>query len=134
MRAAALPDAPYRTSESHAEDYDLWVRLARRTSLDNLAVRLLDRRVHGASVSDLNAAVQDTSTVRIQQRAIAAVLGREPSASQIAALASPQSPGELLSAALLITRLYLASGGGAAVRRDARNRLLAAAKALWFRR
>jgi len=122
---------PYRTSDPHAEDYDLWVRLSRETMLDNLAEPLLERRVHGNSVSDQNLSAQEASTLRIRQRAIGDLLGREPSASQVGALTKPQSAAELVTAARLIGRLYLASRGGAAVRRDAARRLAAAAKSLW---
>ena len=134
MRRTALPATPYRKRDPHAEDYDLWVRLSRRTTLDNLSEILFERRVHGGSVSDQNLAAQEASTLRIQQRAIAAVLGREPPASHVAALTRPRSSAELLAAALLIGRLYLASRGGADVRRDAWSRLTAAAKALWLER
>ena len=134
MRRAVVPNTPYRTSDPHAEDYDLWVRLSGRTTLDNLAETLLERRVHGGSVSDQNLVAQEASTLRIRQRAIEAVLGREPSASRVAALTRPASAAELLSAGLLIGRLYLASQRGADVRRDAMRQLTTAAKALWLRR
>jgi hypothetical protein len=129
-----LPAAPYRTSHPHAEDYDLWVRLSSRTRLDNLAETLLERRVHGGSVSDHNSTEQEESTLRIRRLAIGAVLGREPSPSHVAALTRPRSAAELVAAASLIVRLYLASQGGADVRREAWRRLVAAAKALWLQR
>jgi glycosyltransferase involved in cell wall biosynthesis len=136
MRRAALPAPAYRASDPHAEDYDLWVRISRRTTLDNLNETLLERRVHGGSVSDQNLVAQEASTIRVQQRAIEAVLGRQPSAARVAALAGPRSPSELLAAAFLIGRLYLACRGGADVRRDAWRRLVAVTRALgraWFR-
>ena len=131
MRRSLLPAAPYRTLDAHAEDYDLWVRLSRRTTLDNLAETLLERRVHGSSISDENLAEQEASTLRIRSRAIADLLGREPPEAHVVALTSPRSPMELVSAALLMRRLYRAAGGGAELRRDAWRRLLTAAKPLW---
>jgi glycosyltransferase involved in cell wall biosynthesis len=130
MRRAVLPPGPYRASAPHAEDYELWVRLARRTKLDNLDQRLLERRVHGASVSDRHEAVQRTSTLHVQQRAIADVLGREPAASQVAALSDPRSPRDVLAAALLIARLYRVSPRGKPVRGDAVARIAAAASGM----
>lgn len=130
MRRAELPAPPYRTSDPHAEDYDLWVRLSARTMLDNLEETLLERRVHGASASDRNASVQEASSLCIQRRAIEAVLGREPPASHVAAVTRPRSLTELAAAVVLIGRLYSASPGGADVRRDALRRVTAAAKTL----
>jgi glycosyltransferase involved in cell wall biosynthesis len=131
MRRVVLPPVPYRTAEPHAEDYDLWVRLSRGTTLDNLADRLVDRRVHGSSVSDRHEGLQQASTLRIQQREIASVLGEVPSVSQVAALSDPHSPLDLLTAAVLIARLYLASPRGRDIRRDAWARFEAAAKLAW---
>jgi glycosyltransferase involved in cell wall biosynthesis len=131
MRRTALPTAPYRTSDPHAEDYDLWVRISRQADLDNLAETLFERRVHGNSVSDQNVTAQEASTLRIRQRAIGAALGREPSLARVKGLTEPQSFVELLAGVQLIGRLYLASRGGADIRRDAARRLVAATKTVW---
>ena len=128
LRRSVLPETPYATVSPHAEDYDLWVRLSRRTTLDNLPERLLDRRVHGTSISDQNLAAQEASTLRVQQRAIALALGHEPPSVHVAALAKPRSLRELLAAALLIARLYRASGRGMEIRRDAWRRVFDAVK------
>jgi glycosyltransferase involved in cell wall biosynthesis len=130
LRRAVLPEAPYETTSPHAEDYDLWVRLSKRTMLDNLPERLLERRVHGRSISDRNLTAQEASTLRVQQRAIASVLGHEPTTRQVAVLAGPRSLTELFAAVLLIARLYRASGRGSAVRRDAWRRVVGAVKIL----
>ena len=134
MRRDVLPPGPYRSAAPHAEDYDLWIRLAQHTILDNLGERLVERRVHGASVSDRHEEAQRASTIRLQQRAIADVLGREPSSSRVEALSHPQSWLELLAAALLIARLYLASPRGEGVLRDAWTRIGVAARATGRRR
>jgi glycosyltransferase involved in cell wall biosynthesis len=44
----------YRRPYRHAEDYDLWLRLAEVGEIDNLADALLDYRVHSMSVSSQN--------------------------------------------------------------------------------
>jgi glycosyltransferase involved in cell wall biosynthesis len=134
MRRTVLPDGPYRTSDPHAEDFDLWVRLSRTTTLDNLGETLLERRVYGASVSDRHAALQEASSLRVRQRAIADVLGRAPSLAHVAALTRPRSAPELLAAGVIIGRLYFASSRDAAVRHDAWDRFAAAAKAWLLRR
>lgn len=131
LRRTVLPDAPYRTAAPHAEDFDLWVRLSEETALDNLGERLLERRVHGSSVSDRHARAQEESTLRVRQRAVAQVLGYEPSISHVTAMTRPESMTELLDAARLIGRLYFASPRRRDVRGDAVRRLISAAKALW---
>jgi hypothetical protein len=100
------------------------------TTLDNLAEILLERRVHGGSVSDRNVDVQQESTLQIRRRAITAALGEEPSLERVTAFAAPRSVLQLLAAARLIVRLYLASPRGPAVRRDVRRRIVAAANAV----
>lgn len=52
LRRAALDSLePYRPSFLHAEDYDLWLRLAERYDCRNLPEPLLRYRVHGAQIS-----------------------------------------------------------------------------------
>jgi glycosyltransferase involved in cell wall biosynthesis len=128
MRRELLPETPYLSTAPHAEDYDLWVRLAGSTELDNVPEILLERRVYGESVSDRNADRQRESGWQIQRRAIALRLGVEPSAAEVRALQEPRSWRELLGAAWLIWRLYRASGGGADIRRDAISRLRGGAR------
>jgi glycosyltransferase involved in cell wall biosynthesis len=131
MRRSVLPDPPYRADYPYAEDFDLWVRLSRRTFLDNLPQPLLRRRVHGDSVSDRNTAVQDESTLRIRRLAITSVLGNEPSVPSVAAMTRPSSLNELLLAMRSIGALYRASPRNAAIRRDAVRRFVTAAKEVW---
>jgi glycosyltransferase involved in cell wall biosynthesis len=124
MRRELLTRAPYSTAAPHAEDYDLWVRLAAVSELDNVPEVLVERRVHGDSVSDRNTELQQRSGRQIQQRAIASGLGVEPSDTEVRALVEPHSWRELGGAVWLIWRLYRASGGGSDIRRDAIRRVV----------
>jgi glycosyltransferase involved in cell wall biosynthesis len=122
MRRELLTDAPYSNAAPHAEDYDLWVRLAALTDLDNVPEALLERRVHGTSVSDRNEDLQRQSVWQIQRRAIESRLGIVPTEADVRALSEPCSWGDLLGAFRLIWKLYKVSGGGADIRRDAIGR------------
>lgn len=51
-RSAVAGVGGYRDSYPHNEDYDLWLRLAGRGRLANLAEPLVDHRRHGGGVSD----------------------------------------------------------------------------------
>jgi glycosyltransferase involved in cell wall biosynthesis len=119
MRRRFFTDTQYSDAAPHAEDYDLWVRLAALTDLDNLPEALLERRVHGTSVSDRNADHQKHSVLEIQRRAITSRLGTVPTEAEVRALSEPRSWRDFLGAVRLIWRLYRASGGGADIRRDA---------------
>lgn len=50
-RSAVLAVGGYRQAFQHAEDYDLWLRIAERHRIDNLAEPLLCYRIHSTSVS-----------------------------------------------------------------------------------
>jgi glycosyltransferase involved in cell wall biosynthesis len=130
MRRELLGETPYSGTAPHAEDYDLWVRLAASTELDNVPEILLERRVYGESISDLNADVQKQSGWQIQRREIASRLGVEPSAAEVRALQEPRSWRELIGAVRLIWRLYRVSAGGSDIRRDAISRIRRAARHL----
>jgi glycosyltransferase involved in cell wall biosynthesis len=123
IRRDLLAAAPYTDAAPHAEDYDLWVRLAALGELDNLRATLLERRVHGESVSDRHPELQRDAAGEVQQRAIAVLLGEPPDERELRALQRPSSVGDLLAAARLIRRLYAAAGGGREIRSDALRRL-----------
>jgi hypothetical protein len=61
-RDAILSVGGYRDLFQHAEDYDLWLRLAERHSLANLPDRLLRYRHHGSKDSLRHAAAQQLAT------------------------------------------------------------------------
>lgn len=67
MRAACLPEPAYREFEP-AEDYDLWVRLAKTYKIKILPKPLVSYRVHNASASKLQADKQNRQISRIVQR------------------------------------------------------------------
>jgi hypothetical protein len=51
-RAAAMAVGGYRHAFTHAEDYDLWLRLSQVTRMANLPEKLVSYRVHPDQVSD----------------------------------------------------------------------------------
>jgi glycosyltransferase involved in cell wall biosynthesis len=59
----------YSQEAMHAEDYDLWLRVAEQHEVDNLPAELLRYRVHGRQVSQTKLRSQQLMTVRIQQEA-----------------------------------------------------------------
>jgi hypothetical protein len=61
-RDAMLSVGGYRSLFQHAEDYDLWLRLAERHSLANLPERLLRYRHHDTKGSLRHAAAQQLAT------------------------------------------------------------------------
>lgn len=61
-RSAVIAAGGYREAFRHAEDYDLWLRLAERHALDNIPVPLLRYRQHGASISHLHRRSQVLAT------------------------------------------------------------------------
>jgi len=69
----------YRPQFAHAEDYDLWLRLAEVSRLANLADPLLDYRTHSNQVSLVQAEQQVVSVVGAQIASQARRVGeREP--------------------------------------------------------
>lgn len=58
----------YDRNYPHAEDYELWNRLAFQTKLANLPVNMLYYRIHGGQVSHVHRAIQDDSARRVRQR------------------------------------------------------------------
>jgi hypothetical protein len=130
IRRSVLPARPYSADAPHAEDYDLWVRLAERVELDNLSDVLLERRVRSASVSAQNADIQRRTTTEVQRRAIELLTGVDPGNNVVRSLGgNPGSPADLVSATVWMLRLYRAAGGGSAIRRDALRRLAHSARA-----
>jgi glycosyltransferase involved in cell wall biosynthesis len=133
IRTALLRENPYDVRATHAEDYDLWVRLSTVADLDNLQETLMERRVHGRSVSDLNAAVQEASVRGIQRRFLESSLGAAVTDKQIKALRDPRTIGDVLHGLRLITRLYRASDRTPAIRADAAQRVRALVRAMLAR-
>jgi glycosyltransferase involved in cell wall biosynthesis len=129
MRRELLLRHAYAADAVHAEDYDLWVRLAAETELDNVPEILFERRVHGGSVSDRNANVQAEIAAQVQRLAIAAALRVEPSEALVRALQRPRTLSEMLGAFRLILRLYRASPHTRPIRRDGLRRIAGAARA-----
>lgn len=62
IRRELLDSAPYRLDFPPAEDYDLWVRLAKTTRLVNIPRALVNYRCHPAGVSRRKAEVAEACT------------------------------------------------------------------------
>lgn len=126
-----------RAQYGFAHDYDLWVRLAQETKLENIPERLLLRRVHPESDMSRNVDAYEVQTQAIALRAAQAHLSAADAATGIRAIRSViTSPYEaddqaLVEGARFIERLfkrYRATVGLArveerAVRADAAERV-----------
>lgn len=80
-RAELLKENPYE-AVVHAEDYDLWVRLAGHTQLANLPRRLMRYRWHGGNISQEKQHEQLRNTDKVILRQLAA-LGLNPDKEQL---------------------------------------------------
>ncbi|MEC0233184.1 glycosyltransferase family 2 protein [Paenibacillus kribbensis] len=58
----------YDSDYPHAEDYELWNRLAFQVQMANIPINLLYYRHHNGQVSNQHKAIQDTTARRIRQR------------------------------------------------------------------
>lgn len=76
-RASVNEVGGYDPRATHAEDYELWLRLAARGDLDNLAEPLLRYRVHSEQVSRAKAIPQSTRVVIARSRRALARSRRE---------------------------------------------------------
>jgi hypothetical protein len=144
MRRAAFEQAGgYATTAPHAEDYELWLRLAELGSLDNVPAALVDRRVHGQSVSDRNSLTQEETVATLMARESSRLLGEPvPEEATRSLRAAFQSPGaadadSLRDAGRLVRRYFQAfvrtgaldRAQARAVRADAASRLRLLARA-----
>jgi hypothetical protein len=78
-RDAVISVGGYRSLFDGAEDYDLWLRLAPRTRLDNLAVPLLQYRRHERQQSQLRAFQQARlASLTVVAAGLRATHGRDP--------------------------------------------------------
>lgn len=66
----------------HAEDYELWVRLSRRTLITNLRIPLIRYRLHNNQVSRVHSTAQINRTREIHRRQLEE-LGLNPTESQL---------------------------------------------------
>jgi glycosyltransferase involved in cell wall biosynthesis len=93
-RTACFREHPYRTLHPHAEDYDLWVRLALAgIRLGNVAEPLLRYRLSPGQVSRVHLAAQFASAAEIAMAYRAAMVARMP-----ALQAALRSDGRLAAA------------------------------------
>ncbi|WP_025685230.1 glycosyltransferase family 2 protein [Paenibacillus maysiensis] len=58
----------YDSNYPHAEDYELWNRLASQVQMANLPINLLYYRQHNGQVSNQHKAIQDATARRVRQR------------------------------------------------------------------
>jgi glycosyltransferase involved in cell wall biosynthesis len=144
VRRSAVEDvSPYDNELAFAEDYDLWVRLAERLEIDNLAETLVDKRVHTRSVSARNEWEQRRQAASISRRARARLAGVElPERDELAvdATADPSAADDDTLARLpsVVRRLrhgysaawQLSSGDSRSIRVDCSRRVWRVARRL----
>jgi hypothetical protein len=118
-----------------AEDYDLWLKLALNSQLDNVPDHLVDRRVHGEGLSDRYSARLEESVQASMRRAARELTGEVLKCADAEALrATLQGRADepmLIDSAATIRRLvraYLKSGRVSAseardIRREAAARI-----------
>lgn len=84
LRKSALLEGAVRYDSAfpHAEDYELWERMARSCRLANLGVVLLRYRLHGRSVGRREGEAQALSAGRVRERFLAR-LGIEPTSAEL---------------------------------------------------
>lgn len=108
MRRAALPLSaePYRASEIVAEDYGLWLRIAKDWEIANLPFELVKYRAHNTQLSVVNIAVMERSFFAARNEFLSGMGLREltslkPSAGDLISIARGlESRGWLESATL----------------------------------
>lgn len=85
LRAAVLRrhGLRYDARQIHVEDYDLWVRCAEHTRLENLPEPLLRYRVHAANISIVHTDAQTAAADLVRARQLVA-LGIEPTREEAA--------------------------------------------------
>lgn len=91
LRRAALGAERYAEGCAHAEDYELWLRLARTQRLDNLGEVLLRHRRYEQSVSVRHRADQLAAAAHALCAHARQVYGLELTAGQARALLDPRS-------------------------------------------
>jgi len=92
----------------HAEDYELWLRAARRFRFDNLPRVLYRVRLHDDNASGIHRETQQRNARRAQSRWIADFLGEEVSLAHAAILrdaVAPETPADAVAAGGLLDRL-----------------------------
>lgn len=65
IRRSSLPCEGYRLSFDHAEDYDLWVRVAKNSKLCNLQQTLVKYREHSSNTSRTNSKTVENTVHKI---------------------------------------------------------------------
>lgn len=91
LRRAALGSERYAEGYTHAEDYELWLRLARMQRLDNLGECLLRHRRYAQSVSVRHRGAQLAAASRALCEHVRHVYGLELTPGQARALLDPRS-------------------------------------------
>lgn len=118
-RDAVVAAGGYRPAFLHAEDYDLWLRLAEREDLANLPAPVLYQRLHPEQVSFAHIEQQVIATLGAQAAARARRAGRSDPAEGAAAI----TRRFLLDAGLQAEAIDLAIVAGFVFRGDLMLRL-----------
>ncbi len=131
-RSALEAIGGYRDAFPHAEDYDLYLRLARLGSIDNPPKVMLKYRKHGQSVSQKNVALQEQSAARAELAAIIEAAGRhtDPGPGSDAAGMSRRFPATLVESYAKLRTWKRLRADAPALARALRGELMRAALTL----
>lgn len=123
----------YNNDMVHAEDYDLWYRLNRRTNFANLKDVLLYLRKHENCVSETYSSIHSENSTKVNQKIVSGVLGEYVNFQLIECIRKRkfESSSEHVQASNLVKRLYqsfandkgLSSEERRLIRKDAAFRL-----------
>jgi glycosyltransferase involved in cell wall biosynthesis len=111
LRRSALQGMGYDPQYAHAEDYELWTRLAAVTATANIPEVLLQYRMHAAQVSSDRAGEQAAMTDRIRLLQLGA-LGINPSRREQRlhlALVTRKEPESRAAACVWLAKLLVAN-------------------------
>ena len=98
----------YDAEFTHAEDYDLWLRVVEKFPLDNLPRPLLRLRWHGDNVSVRHRETQQANARRALARSLRGLLGEDVPDAQLRILRDPAPPAcarDAVDTAALLRRM-----------------------------
>ena len=96
----------YRSVWPHAEDYDLWTRIAGRSTLHNLGEVLLQLRKHEANITQAEFPLTLSNSLEISRKFVETLLGKNLSPDLIKVLWNIDEPRNLMNAPELLSQIY----------------------------
>ena len=109
MRRQVVLDAGcYRSVRAHAEDYDLWIRLSKKTQFANLPQVLLELRKHETNITVLHEDKTLADSIQISHEFISYLLKKEIPVDVVETIWNRKSewPNDVEQAAKIIIDLY----------------------------